>query len=320
MKKIIALLLCAVMLVAAIGCDNGTSTPEASSTAAPAESAAPATDDTTAEAADDTTAAAADDTTEAVVDTTAEETEAGEPVYGENEFGKLEGEQLLALKDTYPALLPDNTVIEDVVRVFCLDETFDKDGDGNHYALAGNSAAASKYVDTTAGALYGLALNIGACGANNTSRAEVTVTPYDDVSVVGVKGIMFWVDFSHTEIQTDTSKKYQYCASVTINTNDYRSNKDSNGSVGYYYLDGAWYETKNINACRMELPNQFKGWVYVPATSYCKTSDKTAAITDADGKFTDFDIVKNIRLYTDGYVYSDSADQYVIFDEITFIY
>ena len=107
------------------------------------------------------------------------------------------------------------------------------------------------------------------------------------------------------------------CASVTLNGNDYRANMADHGSVGYYYKDGAWVETKNVNACRMEVPAGFCGWIYVPATSYCDSNKNP--VVDANGKFNDI-AVENMRCYTDGYVYTDAAENYIIFDEIIYVY
>ncbi|NLW73854.1 MAG: hypothetical protein GX057_03025 [Clostridiales bacterium] len=314
MRKFTLFLLVIVMLLAVSACNNGGS--EDTTTSAP-ETTTDASG--TTKAPETTKAQSSDTTTKPPEGTTTPETTAPSVQYGENEYGTLPDSELVAYKVLLPAQLPDGSPIENFVRPMCLDETFDSDGVGEHYMISGNSSPQAKFVTIQEGALYGTALNISAYGQSVDKRAEVEVMPLDPVSPVGAKGVLFWVDFSNTDIQTDTSKAYKYCASVTFNKNDFRANKDNNGSIGYYYQNGKWVETKNINACRMELPDQFMGWVYIPATSYIRTSDKSS-IADDEGRFTDFALITNMRLYTDGYVYTDSPDKYIIFDEILFVY
>jgi len=320
MKKIVSLLLVVLMLTAALAA-CGEKAPAEQTTADPAGTTAAPADDTTAAPADDTTAAPADDTTAAPVVTTeapAETTEAEEEFnFGENEYGTLDDAEKLKLLDVIPALLPDGTPIEKWVRPYCLDDVLDKDGYQTHYYLDGKSSPYATLVDTDNGAVYGTAIKMNAHGQTpGGDRAEIAVHTYYDANVKGAKGILFYVDFSHTNTNNNPDKPL--VASVTINTNKVRSNKDDNGSVGYYFRDGVWTETKNVNACRMELPDGFAGWIYVPATSYQQTSDKTPVV-DEKGCFIDIP-VENMRLYTDGYEYSTDGSCYVIFDEILYIY
>ena len=77
-------------------------------------------------------------------------------------------------------------------------------------------------------------------------------------------------------------------------------------------MAGTWFQTSNVNACRMEIPANFVGWIYIPSTSFYG-SDEAAGLGETFGDI----FVMNMRCYTDGYVYS--ADNYIIFDEIVFI-
>lgn len=317
-RSLIALLLAVIMCLALVSCggDKPEDTKPTVVTTAEVKN-----NDTTA---DDTTAANTPDDTTAE-ETTAEETTVEETTeeqitdYGLNGYGKLDDDEMKKLINLYPATLPDNSLIEKVARVFCGDDVPYDDTSYCFYDIQGNSKDHTKIVGTDEGAIYGTAFKMQAYGANTSNRCEIQLQIWTDtceieVNPKGAKGVLFYVDFSHVASQTGDSAK-PACASVTFNTNDYRS---KNG-IGYYYENGVWVETKSINACRMAIPEQFVGWIYVPATSYVNTKDGDALIADEKGLFPDFSVT-NMRCYTDGYVYSDAPENYVIFDEITFVY
>ncbi len=309
-KSIIALTLCLMMVLsmAACGGDN-TNTPADTTTAATPDTttAAPAADTTTATPEEttaapvDTTAAPADTTTAAPADTT--------PVapLAPIEFGDLSDADKNALKSVMPATLPDGSAFEIACRTMCFDR-----GEED-YLIEGNSRGSATYVDDLNGAIFGKAIKINACDDGGTKRTEIQVCPFEDVITLGCKGILFYVDFSNV---VPTGEPDKMCTSVTINTNDWRSQgpeKATGSGIGYYYLDGAWVQTTNITACRMQIPDNFAGWVYVPATSYYDVKNGKPLEGDTFGDI----FVLNMRCYTDGYVYS--ADNYIIFDEITFV-
>ncbi|MCQ2428051.1 MAG: hypothetical protein MJ137_06585 [Clostridia bacterium] len=318
MKRALSLILVVIICLASFAA-CGEKTPAGAATPPAAGTPAPPAEVTTA-APNETTATPSDVTTTPAVTTEAEVTTSDEPVYdfGENEYGKLDDAEKTKLMDVIPALLPDGTPIMNWARPYCMDDILDKEGYGVHYYFDGKSSPYAEYVGTDNGGIFGTGIKMEAHGQTpGGDRAELELHSYYEANLKGAKGIMFYVDFSTTTPQPADNNK-PLCASVTINVNTYRCNKDSNGSVGFYFADGVWSETKNINACRMELPNGFKGWVYIPATSYQKTSDKTP-IADENGLFIDIP-VENMRLYTDGYTYSTDGSAYVIFDEILFIY
>ena len=301
MKRIIALILCLIMAVCAVACNSG-STP-AETTKAPSETQAPATD-----APADTTEAPVE-TTEAPVETTEapapETTEA--PATTPIEFADLSAAEQAAIKAVMPVSLPDFSQYEIVTRLM----SFDRGAED--YVIQGNSQGSVKFVGELEGAIYGQATKVNAIDDGGTKRTEFTVVPLEDVVINDAKGVMFYVDFSN--VQADAEKPL--CASVTINDNAYRAKGPNGGNgdrsaIGYYYVAGTWVETANVNACRMELPAGFAGWVYIPATSFYDGTNKVGL----GETFGDI-FVMNMRCYTDGYVYS--ADNYIIFDEITFI-
>ncbi len=302
MKRIIALLLCLIMAVCAVACSGGNTPAEttaAPGTQAPATDApqpqAPATDPPeTTEAPLETTEAPAPETTEAVAVT---------PI----EFADLSAAQQAAIKAVMPVSLPDYSTYEIVTRVM----TFDRGEED--YVVQGNSQGSAKYVGEADGAIYGTALKLAACSDKGDSRTEVEIVPLSDMDISTAKGVMFYVDFSNVQINPEKP----LCTSVTINTNTYRAKGPNNGNgdrsaIGYYYMAGTWFETANVNACRMEIPANFAGWVYIPATSFYDGTNKVGL----GETFGDI-FVMNMRCYTDGYVYS--ADNYIIFDEIVFI-
>ena len=315
-RQIISLILALLFCIGAsalTSCGEKNPSGGDTTTAAPTPAgttAAPGTEDTTA-------APAPADTTAAPVVTTAEVTteEEDEFDFELNEYGTLEADQKAKLIEKLPALLPDGTPIEDFVRPYCLDDVLDKDGFLTHYYTEGNSGATVQIVTEEQGAIYGTGYRFAAYGKTaGGDRGEITAISYYEANPKGAKGVIFYVDFSHV---ADNPEK-PLCASVTFNNNTYRANKADNGSVGYYYLDGLWVETKNVNACRMEIPANFVGWIYIPATSFVLNSDKSPAV-DEQGKFIDI-TVNNMRCYTDGYVYGSDDTTYIIFDEIIYVY
>jgi hypothetical protein len=152
---------------------------------------------------------------------------------------------------------------------------------------------------------------MNACDDGGTKRAEIEVLPMSDVNISEAKGVMFYVDFSNVQI----AEGKKMCASVTINGNDNRSNGPANSTgsaVGYYFDGNSWVQTTNVTSCRLEIPNNFAGWIYVPSSSFY---DKVggSALGDTFGDI----FLMSMRCYTDGYVYS--AENYIIFDEIVFV-
>ena len=272
-------------------------------------------DDSTATPAD--TTEAPDDMTAASVDTTAEVTTEAEEEFdfGLNEYGKLEGADKAKLLETLPALLPDGTPIETFVRPYCMDDEYDSDGYLTHYYTGGNSSGTVKIRTVEEGAAFGTAFSFAGYGKTpGGDRGEVKFFSYYEANVKGAKGILFYIDFTHVE--PDSSKTLS--ASVTLNSGSYRTNKANNESVGYYYKDGLWTETHNVTVCRMALPESFAGWIYLPATSFQQTSDKTS-VADAQGRFIDIS-VESMYCFTDGYKYSADDSGYIIVDEIIYVY
>lgn len=301
MKRILAIMLCLIMAVSVVAC-NKTEGP-AETTKAPEQTQAPATDAPvetteapveTTEAPVETTEAPAPETTEAVVAT---------PI----EFADLSAAQQAALKAVMPVSLPDFSQYEIVTRLMTLDRGADD------YVIQGNSQGSVKFISEVEGAIYGQGIKVNAIDDGGTKRTEFTIVPLEDVVINDAKGVMFYVDFSN--VQVDPEKPM--CASVTINDNAYRAKGPNGGNgdktgIGYYYQAGTWVETGNVNACRMEIPANFAGWIYIPSTTFYDGTNKVGL----GETFGDI-FVMNMRCYTDGYVYS--ADNYIIFDEIVFV-
>ena len=301
MKRILAIILCLIMAVSAVAC-NKTEAP-AETTKAPEQTQAPATD-----APVETTEAPVE-TTEAPVETTAAPTQttAAPETTPSIEWAGLSAAQQTALKALMPVMLPDLSSYEIVSRAMSFDAGADE------YVVAGNSQGSTTFISEIEGAVFGQAVKMAAINDAGSNRAEIEVTPLLDMDISTAKGVMFYVDFSNV---TPNPEK-PMCTSVTINTNKYRAKGPNNGNgdgsaVGYYYMAGTWFQTSNVNACRMEIPANFAGWIYIPSTSYYG-SDEAAGLGETFGDI----FVMNMRCYTDGYTYS--ADNYIIFDEIVFV-
>lgn len=316
--RFLSALLAAIMILALASCggEPASTTPAPGTTETPSGNEGTTAEITTAEA---TTEEATTDEITTAEATTVETTEAAPVIeYGLNGYGKLDGADLQALVDLMPALLPDGTPIETFSRPFCGDDELDSDGFPMNYYIQGKASPDTTIVGTDGGAIYGQAFRLPAHGESATDRAEIEVSFFNldgniENNVKGARGILFWVDFTHV----DPAEEKTVCASVTLNRNTYRCNAANNGSVGYYYKDGAWMETKNINACRMELCAGFAGWVYLPASSFVDSNKNP--IADENGKFPDIDVT-NMRCYTDNYTYSTNEANYIIFDEIIYVF
>lgn len=300
--RIASIILAILMLFSFTACQkenngDGTKAPEGSS-AAPANTTAGKPESSKAPAE---STAKPTDTTKKNDETTTPETD---PPLAVDSISESE---MSILRMAMPQKLPDNSDFSILTRMMCGDNPDD-------YQVSGNSSGSLKYVDETEGAVYGKAFRFAGKADAKDSRGEIQINPNYVNMVPGARGILFYVDFSHIKPAEDK----KMCASVTINVNKIRS-KGADGqdgsAIAWYYQDGTWTQTTNINACRLEIPNNFKGWIYVPATSFTQSDGEYWDPTTE--RFNDKFFVENMRCYTDGYTYD--ADSYVIFDEITFI-
>lgn len=314
-RSILALALALLMAFAMVACNKDGNTPADTTPSTAGTTPAPVEDDTTP-TLDTTTEAPAKDTTTApyeggttapaAADTTPADTTPVTPL-APIDYEDLSDDEKRALRNVMPDKLPDGAEFEIVSRTMCFDRGAEE------YFIQGNSAGGVSFVDAENGAIYGQAVKIVAQADAGGKRAEIEVAPFEDVITEGCKGILFYVDFSNVEPAADVETKM--CASVTINVNDIRAQGPENtkgSGIGYYYTGSEWVQTSNITACRMEIPLNFQGWIYIPASSYY---DKKAGAGLGE-VFGDI-FVNNMRCYTDGYTYS--ADRYIIFDEITFV-
>ena len=313
-RSILAIALALLMAFAMVACNKDGNTPADTTPAATDTTPAPVVDETTpaaeetTPATEETTPAAEETTVNDVVqaDTTPAETSPVTPLVPVD-YEDLSDDEKRALKNVMPDKLPDGAAFEIVSRTMCFDRGAEE------YFIEGNSAGGVTFVGTENGAIYGQAVRIVAQADAGGKRAEIQVSPFEDVITDGCKGILFYVDFSNVVPAADVETKM--CASVTINVNDIRAQGPENtkgSGTGYYYTGSEWVKTTNITACRMEIPLNFQGWMYIPASSFY---DKKAGAGVGE-VFGDI-FVNNMRCYTDGYTYS--ADNYIIFDEITFV-
>ena len=331
-RSFIACLLALVMCVAFVGCGNGSegdaTTPAAADTSAAPDDSSTAPAESSAAPADSSTAPAESSAvpaeSSATPETSAPATTAAPETSAPADINALEGEKLAEYKLLLPAVLPGDIAEYTVDRAMCFDLADEE------YTIEGNSGSKASWITVEEGAIWGKAVKFPAAGKNENNRGEITVNAFTGTNLRGAKGVLFYVDMSHA-----TLKDGQHmCASVTVNNNKYRSTHGKAETAEAYYYDGTnWIQTTNKDnlnadgttlgeACRLALPDLFKGWVYVPATSYWLTDSKDAdgfyaEAAFADGVFNDIEVL-NIRCYTDGYVFS--YDSYIIFDEVLYIH
>ncbi len=305
-KRIFSLVAVMFLILSIVACDNvggdDSKLPETSNVLASTDTTAPTVPDTskTAETTKSPETTQIPAKTEPV---TTAEPETEPPLAVDN----ISTSEMDILRLAMPLSLPDGSNFEILTRLMCFDNEDD-------YTISGNSKGSARFVGESEGAVYGKAISFAGKADSKDSRGEIQISPATVKCVEGARGILFYVDFSHLKVKEGA----EMCASVTINTNSVRSKgSGENGTaVAWYFLDGIWTETTNINACRLQIPQGFAGWVYVPASSFTQTSDGLYW-DSATNTFTDTVFIDNMRCYTDGYDYS--ADSYVIFDEITFI-
>lgn len=167
----------------------------------------------------------------------------------------------------------------------------------------------------SARAKYGNALSF--CNMPDNSGGflapYVKLIPFNAFTPEGIGGVLWYIDFS--QVEPDPTKSGP-CASIGINSN-YRSDGNSStpgSAVGYYYKDGEWVLTTNVNLCRMQLPEGFAGWVYVPLSSYSGAGLLYDAST---GIGTSNAFITSLSIFVDHYKYSN--DKPVTVDEILFV-
>ena len=181
MKRIIAIVLCLMMVLSFVACDKGsdaTTTEAPKGTNAPADTTKAPEADTTAAPADETTAAPAPETTAAP-----ETTEA--PVLADPiEFDQLSAAEQAALKACMPTSLPDLSSYEIVTRAMCFDR-----GEEDYF-IEGNSAGSAQFVDVTGGAIFGKAIKVAAINDKGDNRAEIQVLPFGDMDISTAKGVI----------------------------------------------------------------------------------------------------------------------------------
>lgn len=200
--------------------------------------------------------------------------------------------------DYMPATLPEGVEYEVATKVgFESADEFKKISTGNN----------STYEFSTDRAVNGNAITLI---GDAKGRAETYIN-IDPILVEGVKGIMFHVDFSSTVGTKNADGSSKTVATITLAHNNFRSNAYE--KKGYYLVDGTteWVETTGSD--RMSVPTGFKGWIYIPITSY---SGKQIIWDPATGVASDNFATTGFRLYTDGYEFAGAK---ITFDELTYV-
>ena len=209
-----------------------------------------------------------------------------------------------------PAKLPNNQSYEVAYR-------FGMESDEEFLSSSGNYGTHSF---TTEGAVFGNAIKYNSLmtASGSARRNELYMDVLDSFEPTGLRGVMWYIDFTGV-----SGIEGKLCSTVCLNKNGFRSaalaGVEKSG-IGYYLKDGEWVQTAPVNGDRMGVPVGFKGWMYVPITSYLVSnkSDASGVLFDPDtGLGISGQYITGFRVYSDGYEYGDDA--FVLADEVLFL-
>lgn len=168
-----------------------------------------------------------------------------------------------------PATLPNGNAIAAYKQLTDFDNNFES---APATATKGSSALAFDDV-------LGNSLKI--THGSSTGTLEVTPITFEKgVNAKGYSGLIYYVDFR----TASTGDVYKHA--IPINVSAY---VDGGGEIevrslvggAYYYEDGKWIAVSaDSGAYRMNLPNGFAGYVYVPFTSYCQNNSAKTSWDD----------------------------------------
>jgi hypothetical protein len=166
---------------------------------------------------------------------------------------------------------------------------------------------------------------------DNTAEAIIKMDKEYDFR--GYDGIMFWVDLSGVVPSANdaTGIGIRFWSLYTAGGSDYMWTRntvepiveDEDFSIVAYYQDGAKWKATDptiMNGERNQLPNGYKGWVYIPFTSYVSN-------VGPEGKpvagLYGHDSINKYMILTGPYSIKDKNDQptnyTIIFDELQLV-
>ena len=154
-----------------------------------------------------------------------------------------------------------------------------------------------------------------------SNTCEATFTLGESVDLTQYSGVLFWADVSGVKVNknnaTGVAVRFSPEGGGTIWTRN-RIDQTEPAIDGFhvraYYLDGeTWKECDEsiMNGERVQLPEGFKGWVYIPFKSYLSTKEGVAGLSDSAKA------VNKLMLLSGPYKTADGGD--VVFDEIQLV-
>ncbi len=168
---------------------------------------------------------------------------------------------------------------------------------------------------------------------DDTSEGTITI---EEMDWSGYDGLLYWVDMSQLQYNPNNTAKGQTGGVAIRVTSNYVSGGYSwtrnttepvlqNFDIATYYQEnGEWKKCANqdevgnslMNGERINLPEKYVGWVYIPFTSYIST--KGADGVPVPGIYGDIGIGK-IMLLTGPYTAADNQDKSILVDEIQLV-
>ncbi|MBO4413419.1 MAG: hypothetical protein J5830_01805 [Clostridia bacterium] len=154
-----------------------------------------------------------------------------------------------------------------------------------------------------------------------SNTCEATFTLGESVDLTQYSGVLFWADVSGVKVNknnaTGVAVRFSPEGGGTIWTRN-RIDQTEPAVDGFhvhaYYFDGEnWHECDEsiMNGERVQLPEGFKGWVYIPFKSYLSTKEGVAGLSDSAKA------VNKLMLLSGPYKTADGGD--VVFDEIQLV-
>ena len=178
---------------------------------------------------------------------------------------------------------------------------------------------------------------IGASGkalqfTSGENTSETTFKMSEEMDFRGYDGLLIWVDISGCRPSKNDAVGIgvRIWSLYTAGGNDYMWTRNTVEPIvedfeiiAYYLQDGEWIATDPsiMNGERNQLPKGFKGWVYIPFTSYItNVGPEGKPVAGLYGE----DAVNKFMLLTGPYSFKDdegnfTKDQIIVFDELQLV-
>ena len=161
-------------------------------------------------------------------------------------------------------------------------------------------------------------------GGKNHASFEVWVPA---VSLNGVSGIMFYVDYSNVTDATNITTYLRFRTPKTVITGNIGELDDQylNAFTDCYYYDyekGEWVVSKTLENSYIPLPDYYCGYIYIPMTAYSGITDSMylqmyhidMSVSDNLDSVSpiyldDIQVVKEVEEHTHNYIYNGTINE-----------